>query len=382
MSKSIVLPLFCIVLCALLAACDNAAPEASSRSSDAGGAALDAASDAAPDASPRPLDAGSEDATSAPEVGDEDTGERDSSAPSSPSVSPSFAAIFSDPDDDHLVVLHRSEEGERLFELGEDGSWSQIRLPEPLRDDPQVRISSVVFTSDAVLMATHGSGAWQRDLEGEEWTRFEAHWLDPEGHVGRLRKHQDQVFAYHYTRGADESPVVELWERREVDWRFVQRDLPMIIDYMPTDEMLLRTTSYTTVEISHDDGQSWQTVPGLISNTPPQLFEWKDDVAALTTNGVWLTRDSGRTWQKLSEQGGRAATLVGDELVVINSNTSVSAVTLPGGEVRALPRLPSGTYFSPELARSQDALYLTGGGPDLLRLAEGASDWESIPTLR
>jgi hypothetical protein len=167
-----------------------------------------------------------------------------------------------------------------------------------------------------------------------------------------------------------------------VGWDFIQRDVPMIIDYMPKGELMVRSTSYTTVESSLDGGQSWQTVPGMLSNMPPKLFDWGDRVVVATTSGIWISEDSGRDWRQIADVGGRAAALVGDELIVANTSGAVTAVGLPDGAIRTMPRLPKGSYHTPQLAASRGALFLTSAAPEMLRLPEGASEWDPIAPAR
>jgi hypothetical protein len=298
-------------------------------------------------------------------AGQRDAGQRD--AGYEDTSEPSYTSIFTDPDHDSLFVAYREASGVRLFELSPSQGWSEMRLPENLRDESQLQLTSVVSTEFDVLISTEQNGAWRWPTQEARWEAFAPDWFDSSGRITHLRKVRDQVFAFHEI-DPNAQDGIELWQRRQRDWEFIRDDMFMIIDYMPRDEFLLRATRYGTVESSMDAGQTWQLVPGVIGSLPPRIFEWGEDVAVATTHGVWITRDDAQSWEQLSNQGGQTAALVGDEVVVANLDGQVLGVALDDGTTRELASLPVSPHWDLQLAVSGETLIVANHGPELFRL--------------
>jgi hypothetical protein len=295
-----------------------------------------------------------------------DASETDANQPATGTLG-NYTSIFADPQHDALFVVYRQESGVRLFEIDEAHGWSEVSLPQTLREEPQVQLTSVVSTELDVLLSTEAHGAWRWLRADAQWQPFAPEWFDSSGRITHLRELRDQVYAFHEV-DPNSTTGIELWQRRQLDWEFIRNDMFMIIDYLPRDDFSVRATRYGTVESSLDQGETWQIVPGVIGSLPPRIFEWGEDVAVATTHGVWISRDGAQSWQKVHARGGRAAALVGDEVVVADSQGRVSAVGLIDEATRELPGLPGGAFGGLQLGVSGQTLVAASYTPEVYTL--------------
>lgn len=315
------------------------------------------------------------------EAGGDETDGDETSSDDSGDESPEYAYIYSEGGAGVFAVVG-FEDGPRLFELGADASWSRIDLPESLAEKSRAWINNVIEFDGEVLVSTEAFGTWRRDAASGAWERFEPEWVDENnGRVTLVTTHDDRLHAYH--EAVDDGGLfMEVWERSDSDWSFVQRDAPMIIDYMPTEQMQVRSTRYGTVEISRDGGDHWEEVRGVVSSVPPHLYEWRDRIVVVTIGAVWIADAAGRDWQQISDVGGGDSTLRGDEVIVADTDGNVAAVALDQIRTRTLPDAPLESSFRVDLAAADDALLISNDVGDLMRLPDGASQWQPAHPLR
>lgn len=318
----------------------------------------------------------------APDIGTPDTEVQDTDTEdTAESATGSYRTIFAGADGQTLFVTYRTDDGVQLFSLDAEGGWSELQLPESLRREPVLVLTSVVTTEYDVLVSTRAHGAWRWVRDGARWKSFSPDWFDGSGQITHLKKLRDRIYAFHEV-DADSPTGIELWQRRQLDWEYIRNDMFMIIDYMPREEMSVRATRYGTIEVSYDAGETWQAVPEVNGSLPPRIFEWNDHVAVATTFGVWFTRDDAHTWEKLSIHGGEAAALLGDELVVANRSGEVSAVSLADKSVRELPSLDATLIQTLQLGVVGDRVVVATNHSEVLQLSGASQQWEQVHPAR
>jgi hypothetical protein len=289
----------------------------------------------------------------------------------------SYRSIFAGADGEAFFVTYHTDEGVQLFGLDVDGVWSEVQLPEPLRGEPLLVLTSVVTTEYDLLLSTRGHGAWRRQRDDAQWQAFNPDWFDGSGQITHLKKLRDRIYAFHEVE--PNSPTgIELWQRRQLDWEYIRNDMFMIIDYMPREEMSVRATRYGSIEVSYDAGETWQAVPEVRGTLPPQLFEWGESVAVMTTSGVWLTSGDANNWEKLAIHGGEAGALLGDELVVANRSGEVSAVSLADMSVRELPALDPSIIQTLQLGVVGERMVVATGHSEMLQFSAASQQWEQV----
>jgi photosystem II stability/assembly factor-like uncharacterized protein len=142
---------------------------------------------------------------------------------------------------------------------------------------------------------------------------------------------------------------------------------------------------------SLDDGQTWQQLPGLENRQVWALAYWSADarvIAAGAQDGVYLTRDAGENWTRLSAAGSDGPEPVvslafdpTDSQVLYAGTPHLAWRTADGGAT--WQRIPKGMIddsdiFAINVDESQRKRLLAAACNGIYRSVDGGSTWSSL----